>query len=109
MSEGQKWVCQEYIADPYLVDGFKFDTRIYVLVTSVDPLRIWLHKDGFLRLCTTKYEKPNVDNYTDTRMHLTNYAINKSSENFVKNNSKDVMYGKGSKRHLEWFKDHIEL
>lgn len=63
----------------------------------------------FLRLCTTKYERLNVDNYTDTRMHLTNYAINKGSENFVKNNSKYIMYGKGSKRHLEWFKDNIEL
>ena len=63
----------------------------------------------FLRLCTTKNERLNVDNYTDTRMHLTNYAINKGSENFVKNNSKYIMYGKGSKRHLELLKNNIEL
>lgn len=72
ISDGHKWVCQEQVANPYLVDGYKFDTRIYVLVTSIDPLRIWLHKDGFLRLCTTKYEKPNLGNQNESTMHLTN-------------------------------------
>lgn len=28
ISDGHKWVCQEYVSNPYLVDGYKFDTRI---------------------------------------------------------------------------------
>jgi len=28
LSEGQKWVCQEYLVDPYLVEGYKFDMRL---------------------------------------------------------------------------------
>ncbi len=39
-------VVQKYISKPYLMDGLKFDLRIYVLVFGVDPLRIFLYKDG---------------------------------------------------------------
>lgn len=38
-----------------------------------------------MRLCTEEYVKPNEANLGDKRMHLTNYSINKNSENFVQN------------------------
>lgn len=34
---------------PFLVDGFKFDMRIYTLVTSCDPLRVFVYNDGLVR------------------------------------------------------------
>jgi len=36
--------------------------RIYVLVTSVDPLRIFLYDDGLIRLSTIEYKKPSNNN-----------------------------------------------
>jgi len=47
---------QEYIANPFLVDGYKFDIGIYTTLTSIDPLRIYVHhSDALLRFCPAKY------------------------------------------------------
>lgn len=92
---------QQYINRPYLIDGLKFDLRIYVLVLGVDPLRILLYKDGLTRLATEPYVEVNEDNVEDMCMHLTNYAINKNSEYFIQNEdaNKDSV---GHKRSLKF-------
>jgi tubulin polyglutamylase TTLL6/13 len=76
-----------------LIDGFKFDLRLYVFVLSVDPLKIYLYDDGLARLCTTEYQAPTAKNLHKSKMHLTNYSLNKKSKHFVKGTE-------GSKRSL---------
>lgn len=44
-----------YLHKPYLISGSKFDLRIYVYVTSYDPLRIYLFSDGLVRFASCKY------------------------------------------------------
>ena len=56
------YVVQEYIEKPLLIDKMKFDLRLYVLLLGVDPLRIFLFKDGLARLATTPYSKPSENN-----------------------------------------------
>jgi tubulin polyglutamylase TTLL6/13 len=77
-------VCQEYIA-PFLLNRLKFDLRIYVLVTSVDPLRVYIHKENMARFCTEKYVAPAKSNLTKMYSHLTNYSVNKDNPKFVQN------------------------
>ena len=42
--------------DPLLIDGYKFDIGIYTMITSIDPLRIYVFEgDVLLRFCPEKY------------------------------------------------------
>ena len=58
----EHFVVQEYIDKPLLLDGYKFDLRVYVLITSCDPLRVFLFNDGLVRLATEKYMAPQENN-----------------------------------------------
>lgn len=44
---GESFV-QEFLQRPYLVDGHKFDIGVYVVLTSVDPLRVYWYKGDVL-------------------------------------------------------------
>ncbi|CAG9327848.1 unnamed protein product [Blepharisma stoltei] len=96
----ERYVAQEYLMDPFLIEGLKFDLRIYVLVTGCNPLRIYIHEDGLTRLATEEYSPPNFQNYKEMCMHLTNYAINKNNPNFVYNDDPEDD-GSGHKRSLK--------
>jgi tubulin polyglutamylase TTLL6/13 len=77
-------VCQEYVP-PYLLDRYKFDLRVYVLVTSIDPLRVYIHNENMVRFCTEKYVPPTQANLRKMFGHLTNYSVNKENPKFVEN------------------------
>lgn len=47
---------------PFILGGYKFDLRIYVLVTSCDPFSVFMFKEGLARFCTTKYHEPTNSN-----------------------------------------------
>jgi tubulin polyglutamylase TTLL4 len=74
----------KYVMNPHLIDGFKYDMRIYVLVTSYDPLKIYLFKEGLVRFATEKYTT-NILSLKKRFIHLTNYSVNKKAEGYVKN------------------------
>lgn len=74
----------KYVANPHLIEGLKYDLRIYVLVTSYEPLKIYLFKEGLVRFATEKYST-NPQSLKKRFIHLTNYSVNKKAEGYVKN------------------------
>ena len=75
-------VAQDYISNPLLIDGLKFDLRIYVLLYGINPMRIYIFEEGLARFATIPYQEPKYGNLNNLYMHLTNYAINKNSSNY---------------------------
>lgn len=102
----EKCVVQRYLHRPFLIDGLKFDLRVYVLVTSCDPLRVYMHKEGLVRLATEPYTSPVPSNLSNICMHLTNYAINKNSEKFEFNIDAEKSFT-GHKRSLSVFMEKL--
>ncbi|KAI4816704.1 hypothetical protein KUCAC02_009019, partial [Chaenocephalus aceratus] len=95
-SQAKQAVVQEYIQRPLLIDKLKFDIRLYVLLKSLEPLEIYIAKEGLTRFCTEPYQEPSQKNLSHVFMHLTNYSLNVHSGNFVHSNSQST----GSKRSL---------
>ena len=95
------YLVQRYISNPLLLNNFyKFDLRIYALVTSVNPLEAFIYSDGFARVSNYEYSNDNLDRM----IHLTNAAVqNKESK---KNENLEKQYG-GSKISLEMLKKKL--
>ena len=75
-------IVSRYIDNPLLLNGLKFDLRVYVMVTSFEPLRIYVYNEGLARFASEPYNDPETTK--DTRYaHLTNYSINKKNSRYV--------------------------
>jgi tubulin polyglutamylase TTLL5 len=104
-ASGQHFVVSHYVDNPLLVNGYKFDLRIYVAITCINPLRIYIYEEGLARFATEKYNTQN-DGKGNRYIHLTNYSVNKNNENFVQNQDR-LMDNVGSKWSLTALKEYL--
>ncbi|RLU18834.1 hypothetical protein DMN91_009191 [Ooceraea biroi] len=85
-------VVQQYLSQPMLIRDAKFDLRLYVLVTSFNPLKIYMYPDGLVRFASVKYND-DINYLSDRFMHLTNYSINKTSATYTNSDCADSRTG----------------
>uniref|UniRef100_A0A2A4JIW4 Uncharacterized protein n=1 Tax=Heliothis virescens TaxID=7102 RepID=A0A2A4JIW4_HELVI len=78
MTSGKSFV-QEYMQNPFLVDGHKFDIGVYVVLKSVNPLRVYWYKgDVLFRFCTVKYhpfDPTNLEKYVVGDDYLPTWEV----------------------------------
>lgn len=68
------WVVQRYIADPHLLDGYKYTLRCYLLIRATDPIRLYMYRDGFAKLTSRPFTMAS-DERANPFVHLTNPDI----------------------------------
>ena len=81
-SESNEFLISKYVTNPHLINGKKYDLRIYVLVTGLKPLKIYINKEGLARISAQKFSL-NEENYDNIFVHLTNTGVNKKSKEYV--------------------------
>ena len=99
-------VVSRYINNPLLINSLKFDLRIYVLVTSFDPLRVYVYDEGLARFASEAYN-PNVGAKGHKYSYLTNYSINKKNDKFIYNTNAESD-DQGNKWSLSALCKHLE-
>ena len=65
-----KSIVQEFIANPFLIDGHKFNIGIFVIFTSGNPLRAYILDNMVIfRFCNTPYDPEKL--HDDPTMYIT--------------------------------------
>lgn len=90
---------QSYVDRPLLVEGRKFDLRLYVLLTAItqphgstnncDGIHLFVHRRGLVRMCVSTYAAPTDANCALSSTHLTNYAVNKKAPTYRVGSQRD--------------------
>ncbi|EAY05534.1 Tubulin-tyrosine ligase family protein [Trichomonas vaginalis G3] len=68
-------VAQQYL-ESFILDKKKFDLRVYALVASIDPLEIYVYRNGLSRFCSDETDQSSV--YSQ----ITNVTLNKQNPEF---------------------------
>eukprot|EP00055_Hartaetosiga_balthica_P007255 m.24617 g.24617 ORF g.24617 m.24617 type:complete len:578 (+) comp5677_c0_seq1:140-1873(+) len=82
-SEG---VLQRYIANPFLVEGYKHHLRIYFVTTSTYPLQAYVFNEGLYLPSLQPYSRVN---YRNMDVHLTNSGRRKAEPDECNNETRD--------------------
>jgi tubulin polyglutamylase TTLL4 len=73
----KQYIIQDYLEDPFLLNGRKFHLRMYLVIRNLEPLRVYVHTEGLVLFSASEYDK---DDYNNTFAHLTNAAIGQQSD-----------------------------
>ena len=100
------YIITKYIGNPHLINKLKYDFRLYVLVTGLSPLKIYLYKEGMVRFTTEEYSL-DLNKIDELYIHLTNVHINKKNKKIYKK-AQDVDTDEGSKWSLQVYENYCK-
>ena len=71
----RNFLISRYIMNPMLIRNKKFDMRAYVLVTGMNPLKIYFYKDGYVKIPVKDFSLEKKD-IKDGCIHITTSDTN---------------------------------
>lgn len=79
---------QVFLDNPFLIDGHAFDIGVFVLISSINPLRIYRHDhEILLRFCAKKYhpfDPEDTDRYVVQDGHKSFYEMQAFGDDYRK-------------------------
>ena len=100
------YILQRFISRPMLISRHRFTIRTYAIVTSIKPLRVWIHKRGIVKFTTKPFEPMHAS--------VTSAVVQQSQYHHGKGHSanKNAIRGKcdqclGSRWKLSWLWKHL--
>lgn len=77
-SDNFEWGCvvQKYVERPLVVQGRKMDLRIWMLISSWNPMQAWLWSEPYARLASKSFNFESLQ-IQDPLVHLTNRSQQK--------------------------------
>ena len=100
------YLLSRYISNPHLIHKLKYDFRIYVMVTGLAPLKLYLYREGMVRFATEEYTL-DKNHLKELYRHLTNVAVNeKNKKDYKKAVNADT--DEGSKWSLQVYENYCK-
>ena len=65
-----------------MINKLKYDFRVYVLITGLFPLKLYLYKEGIIRFATEEYSL-DINKIDEPFAYLTNVEYNKKNIDIV--------------------------
>ncbi|CAH1731502.1 unnamed protein product [Aphis gossypii] len=65
------YILQKYIERPLLIHTCKIDLRQWFLVTNMNPVVVWMYKEGYVRFCANSFSMKNMHE----SIHLSNVRL----------------------------------
>jgi len=91
---GRHEIVQRLVKNPLLLDGRKFDLRVFVLVASTKPLIVYVHREPYYRATIRKFQSGGSSSAASEKSrHVTNTHIQKvARSNFTERDWADHLW-----------------
>ena len=100
------YIITKYIENPHLINNLKYDFRVYILITGLFPLKLYLYKEGLIRFATEEYSL-DLNKIGDSFVYLTNVELNRKNVDKYKN-VKDADSDEASKWSFQVYKNYCK-
>lgn len=87
LHSGHSYVIQKYIERPLLIQGRKFDLRVWTVVLG--GLEVWIYDHCYARFSVQSYDQADLGN---CYVHLTNNSVSKWAKDFEKSSIPGCMW-----------------
>ena len=98
-------IITKYIHNPHLLNNKKYHLRLYLVITSIIPLKIYLYEDGQILKASHNYTL-DLNKIDDIQSYLTNAHINENKDGYINDTSikeiKELINNEGGNFNKIW-------